>query len=132
MNDTIETTVDETSTLIPKVFYRGPENYASIVGSSGTQYVFSQESGYSVQPVTWEDFYEILLIDRFNVFNRIIVLSDDPISSTNLRRVAPEDVVVSTDIYEAQAVVDAKFAKKQELLNHKNIYIGKINLQIAQ
>ncbi len=121
----------ETTSLIPSIFYRGPENFVNIIGTSRTNYVFSRETDYTVAPVTWEDFYEILLVDRFNIRDRLFVLADDPTKATNLRRVAPDEVEISQDIYDAQAKVDSVSKKETELTRLKNEYIGRINLQIA-
>lgn len=121
----------ETVSLIPSIFYRGPENFVNIIGTSRTNYVFSRETDYTVEPVTWEDFYEILLVDRFNIRDRLFVLADDPTKATNLRRVAPDEVEISQDIYDAQAKVDSVSKKETELTRLKNEYIGRINLQIA-
>jgi len=117
--------------VIPSIFYRGPENFVNIIGTSRTNYVFSRETDYTVEPVTWEDFYEILLVDRYNVRDRLFVLADDPTKATNLRRVAPEEVEIPQHLYDAQAETDAVSKKKTELLRLKNEYIGRINLQIA-
>lgn len=117
--------------LIPSIFYRGPENFVNIIGNSRTNYVFSRETDYTVAPVTWEDFYEILLVDRYNVRDRLFVLADDPSISTNLRRVAPEEVEIPQSLYDAQAETDAVTKKQTELFRLKNEYIGRINLQIA-
>jgi len=119
------------SATIPSIFYRGPENFVNIIGISRTNYVFSRETDYTVAPVTWEDFYEILLVDRYNVRDRLFVLADDPTKATNLRRVAPEEVEISQDLYDAQAQTDAVTKKETELFRLKNEYIGRINLQIA-
>lgn len=121
----------EVTPLIPSIFYRGPENFVNVIGSSRTNYVFSRETDYTVTPVTWEDFYEILLIDRYNIRNRLFVLVGDPTWETNLRRVAPEEVIISQDLYDAQAQVDTVSKKQAEITRLKNEYIARINLQIA-
>lgn len=124
-------TAKKDKSLIPSIFYRGPENFVNIIGNSRTSYVFSRETDYTVTPVTWEDFYEVLLVDRYNVRDRLFVLSNDPSIATNLRRVAPEEVVISQDLYDAQAVVDTEVQKKSDIARLKNEYIGRVNLKIA-
>ena len=116
---------------IPSIFYRGPENYVSVISASRVNYTFSRDTDYTVSPESWEDFYEILLLDKFNVRGRLYVVSTDPTSETNLRRVSPEEYVVPEELIEAQNVINDESAKKTELLGLKNKYIAGINLQIA-
>lgn len=116
---------------IPSIFYRGPENHVSVISASRVNYTFSRDTDYTVSPESWEDFYEILLLDKFNVRGRLYVVSTDPTSATNLRRVSPEEYVVPEELIEAQNAVNDESAKKAELLGLKNKYIAGINLQIA-
>lgn len=120
------------SKSILSIFYRGPENFVSVISSSRVNYTFSRDTDFTVTPETWEDFYEILLLDKMNVRDRLYVVSADPISSTNMRRVPVEERFVSQEVIDNQAEVDAQYSKKAEFNRYKNEYIGRINLQIAR
>lgn len=116
---------------IPSIFYRGPENYVSVISASRESYTFSRETDYTVSPTSWEDFYEILLLDKFNVRWRLYVVVWDPTGDTNLRRVSADELVQADEVVEAQAVINDESAKRTQLLGLKNQYIASINLQIA-
>lgn len=128
----LEESQEKTLSFIPSIHYRGPENHVSVIGSSRASYVFSKDTDFTVHPATWEDFYEILLLDKYNIFGRIYVLALDPIAATNLRRATQEEFFLAPEIIDNQKEVDGIHKKKNELNAIKNEYIGRINLQIAR
>lgn len=118
---------------IPSIHYRGPENFVSVIGSySRVNYIFSQETDYTVTPETWEDFYEIMLLDRVNIAGRLYVCADDPTAKTNLRRVPVEERFVPQEILDNQAEIDAEAEKRNTLKRYKNEYVARINLSLAR
>lgn len=121
------------SKSIPSIHYRGPENFVSVIGSySRVNYIFSQDTDYTVTPETWEDFYEILLLDRTNIAGRLYVCADDPITKTNLRRVPVEERFVPQEIIDNQEEVNKEAEKNHTLKRYKNEYIARINLSLAR
>lgn len=121
----------EQKVTIPSIVYRGPEDFIGIDSSTKVNYAFSQETNYTVTPESWEDFYEILLVDKSNIRDRLLVCSQDPLAKTNLRRKSPDDFVVPEVQQGIQDEIDQRVRMKNRKDTLMNEYIAKVNFQIA-
>lgn len=117
---------------IPEITYRWAQNYARLDTPYKNTYEFSVENNYTVQPLTWEDFYAILTIDKDSIA-RNFLCSADPKSKEHFRRVSAierEEVLVPDEVYEKQAQIDLEHARRGRLEAFKNEYQRNIAYQI--
>lgn len=116
----------------PEVTYRWSQNYARIDTPYKNTYEFSIENDFTVQPLTWEDFYAILALDKDSIV-RNFVCALDPKSKEHFRRVSAierEEVIVPQEVWDRQAEIDLEHARKGRLESFKNEYQRSIAFKI--
>lgn len=117
---------------VPEVTYRWSQNYARIDTPYKNTYEFSIENEFTVQPLTWEDFYAILALDKDSIV-RNFVCALDPKSKEHFRRVSAierEEVIVPQEVWDRQAEIDLEHARKGRLESFKNEYQRNIAFKI--
>ena len=111
-----------------KIIYRGPEQIIRHQTSAKNVYSFEPDNKWTVEALTWADYYELLSLDTSH---KLFVDSEDELSQTNLRRISMFEYTVPVEIYERQREADARDAEKK--LYAKDVETFKRNImgQIA-
>lgn len=97
------------------ITYRWPQSFSNILTRFGGQYVFDAANNFTVTPFTWEDFYDIILIDR-DPYYRDFVLADDPKAGITDRRIIIDTYVLDPELARKQAENEAREAKIKQRL----------------
>lgn len=110
-----------------KLVYRGPEQILRCVVTSKTVYCFEARNKFTVQALTWADYYDLI---SFDSTHKLIVDAQDELARTDLKRRTQFEYEVPAEIYIAQEERNKKSAEeklyKSCVEKYKNGIIDKI------
>jgi hypothetical protein len=93
-----------------KLVYRGPEQLLRFQASSKNVYLFEAENKWTVEALTWADYYELICLDNSR---QIIVDAEDTLASSDLRRKTIFDYEVPAEVYVKQRENEAREAEEK-------------------
>jgi hypothetical protein len=82
-----------------KLIYRGPEQILRCLVSSKNVYSFEASNHFTVQALTWADYYDLISYDSTH---KLIVDAEDELAQTDLKRRTQFEYEAPVEIYLAQ------------------------------